>query len=43
MVMLAWRVDEQGIEPHIPVIDNPGLGDGTLSRADFVYDRREDA
>jgi hypothetical protein len=41
--MLAWLVHEQGIEPHIPVIDNAGRGDGTLRRADFVYDRREDA
>jgi hypothetical protein len=24
--MLAWLVHEQGIEPHIPVIDNAGRG-----------------
>jgi transposase len=41
--MLAWLVHAQGIEPHIPVIDNAGRGDGTLRREDFVYDRREDA
>jgi hypothetical protein len=23
--MLPWLVDEQGIEPHIPVFDNAGL------------------
>jgi Transposase DDE domain len=41
--MLAWLVHEQGIEPHIPVIDKSRRGDGTLSREAFVYDRREDA
>jgi hypothetical protein len=41
--MLAWLVREQGIEPHIPVIDNADRGGGTLSRADFAYDRREAA
>jgi hypothetical protein len=41
--MLARLVHEQGIEPHIPVIDNAGRGDGSLSRQDFVYDRHEDA
>ena len=40
---LAWLVHEQGIEPHIPVIDKSRRQDGILSREDFVYDRREDA
>lgn len=40
---LAWLVHEQGIEPHIPVIDKSRRGDGSLGRDDFVYDLREDA
>ena len=30
--MLAWLVDEQHIEPHIPVFDKSGREDGTFSR-----------
>jgi hypothetical protein len=41
--MLAWLVHEQGIEPHIPVIDKARRGSDVLSRDDFVYDLREDA
>ena len=33
---------EQGIEPHIPVIDKSARSDGTFSRADFDYDERRD-
>ncbi len=36
--MLAWLVDEQQIEPHIPVFDKSERSDGTVSRADFSYD-----
>jgi transposase len=40
--MLAWLVDEQGIEPHIPVFDKSQRTDGTFSRSDFTYDHRRD-
>lgn len=40
--MLAWLVHDQGIEPHIPVFDKSARTDGTLSRADFVYDHASD-
>ena len=35
---LAWLVKEKGIEPHIPVFDKSARKDGTLSRADFMFD-----
>jgi transposase len=41
--MLGWLVEEQGIEPHIPVWDKSGRKDGTFSRSDFNYDARTDA
>jgi transposase len=41
--MLAWLVDEQGIEPHIPVFDKSERKDGTFSRDDFAYDQEGDA
>jgi len=40
--MLAWLVDERGIEPHIPVFDKSERTDGTFSRADFAYDKESD-
>ena len=40
--MLAWLVEERGIEPHIPVFDKSDRADGTFSRADFAYDPRRD-
>jgi len=40
--MLAWLVDEQHIEPHIPVFDKSGRKDGTFSRDDFSYDQATD-
>jgi transposase len=40
--MLAWLVDERGIEPHIPVFDKSGRTDGTFSRDAFNYDRVAD-
>jgi transposase len=40
--MLDWLVNEQGIEPHIPVIDKSGRDDGTFSRSDFAYDAAAD-
>ena len=39
---LAWLVDEQGIEPHIPVFDKSKRTDGTFSRDDFAYDPQAD-
>ncbi|MBI5920970.1 MAG: transposase [Betaproteobacteria bacterium] len=40
--MLAWLVDEKGIEPHVPVIDKTGRHDGTLSSNDFKWDGTSD-
>jgi radical SAM protein with 4Fe4S-binding SPASM domain len=40
--MLAWLVDEQGIEPHIPVFDKSERSDGTFSRDDFTYNPEGD-
>jgi len=40
--MLNWLVNEQGVEPHIPVIDKSNREDGTFSRSDFAYDRADD-
>ncbi|HEY4029411.1 MAG TPA: IS1182 family transposase [Caulobacteraceae bacterium] len=40
--MLQWLVHEQGIAPHIPVIDKSEREDGTFSRSDFAYDHAED-
>jgi transposase len=40
--MLAWLVEERGIEPHIPVFDKSGRKDGTFSRDDFGYDEEAD-
>ena len=35
---LDWLVNEQGIAPHVPVIDKSKRDDGTFSREDFIYD-----
>src|ERR1700746_1553382 len=35
---LDWLVNEQGIAPHVPVIDKSPRGDGTVSRGGFSYD-----
>ena len=40
--MLDWLVNEQGVEPHIPVIDKSNREDGTFSRSDFAYDQADD-
>jgi transposase len=40
--MLAWLIDERGIEPHIPVFDKSGRTDGTFSRDAFNYDQVAD-
>lgn len=36
--MLAWMVDEKGIEPHVPVWDKTQRQDDTLSSTDFQWD-----
>lgn len=36
--MLAWMVEEKGIEPHIPVWDKSERKDDSFSRRDFVWD-----
>lgn len=41
--MLNWLVEEKGIAPHIPVIDKSAREDGSFSRADFRYDKDDDA
>jgi len=41
--MLNWLVNDQRIEPHVPVFDKSERTDGTLSRADFAYDVEADA
>jgi hypothetical protein len=41
--MLGWLVEEEGIEPYIPVIDKSHRQDGTFSRDDFTYDQGADA
>lgn len=40
--MLGWLVEDEGIEPYIPVIDKSQRSDGTFSRDDFAYDQDSD-
>ncbi|MGO4408548.1 MULTISPECIES: transposase [unclassified Brevundimonas] len=40
--MLEWLVNDQGIAPHIPIIDKSARTDGTFSRANFTYDPAAD-
>lgn len=40
--MLAWLVNECGIEPHVPVFDKSKRIDGSFSRDDFTYDHKGD-
>jgi IS5 family transposase len=37
---LGWLVKEKKITPHIPVWEKGERGDGTFSRADFIFDKR---
>jgi transposase len=37
---LDWLVNEQGIAPHIPVIDKSKRDDGTFNREDFTFDKK---
>ena len=41
--MLGWLVEDEGIEPYIPVIDKSERKDGTFSRDDFTYDHDSDS
>jgi transposase len=36
---LDWLVNEQGIAPHVPVIDKSKREDGTFNREDFTFDK----
>jgi hypothetical protein len=40
--MLGWLVEDQGIEPHIPVFDKSERKDGAYSATDFAYDHEAD-
>jgi hypothetical protein len=40
--MLDWLVNEEGIEPHVPVFDKSQRTDGTFSRDEFTYDHERD-
>ena len=41
--MLNWLVNDQRIEPHVPVFDKSERTDGPSRRADFAYDAEADA
>jgi len=36
--MLGWLVDEQGIDPHIPVFDKTERGDGAFPATAVIFD-----
>mgnify|MGYP003733602213 CR=1 FL=1 len=38
--MLAWMVQDKGIEPHVPVWDKTQRTDDTLSRSDFQWNEQ---
>jgi transposase len=40
--ILGWMVDEQQIEPHVPVWDKTQRDDETLSSSDFQWDEQRD-
>ena len=40
--MLGWLVEDEGIEPHIPVFDKSERKDGTFPATDFVFDHKAD-
>jgi hypothetical protein len=40
---LGRLVEEEGIEPHIPMIDKSQRKDGTHPRDDFDFDRASDS
>jgi transposase len=41
--MLGWLVEDQDIEPHIPVFDKSERKDGAFPATDFAYDPDADA
>ena len=40
--LLNWMVNEQGIEPHVPVWEKGERTDGTFSHSDFIFDEHGD-
>ena len=40
-ISIGWST-QQGIAPHVPVIDKSQREDGTFSREDFIYDEMRD-
>jgi hypothetical protein len=40
--MVAWLVDQRGIEPHVKLMDKSERTDGSFSRSDFVYVPEQD-
>ncbi len=40
--MLGWLVEDEGIEPHIPVFDKSERKDGAYPATDFTYDHETD-
>ena len=40
--LLAWMVDEKGIEPHMPLWEKSERQDGTFSRSAFNYNPNQD-
>lgn len=40
--MLGWLVEDEGVEPHIPVFDKSERKDGAFPATDFAYDHKAD-
>jgi hypothetical protein len=40
--MLAWMVDDKGIEPHVPLWDKTQRNDNTLSSSEFQWNEQAD-
>ena len=40
--MLAWMVEDKGIEPHVPLWDRTQRNDNTLSSGEFQWDEQAD-
>ncbi len=40
--MLGWLVEDEAIEPHIPVFNKSERKDGAFPTTDFVYDHKAD-
>lgn len=40
--MLAWMVEDKGIDPHVPVWDKTQRNDNTFSSNDFKWDEKAD-